>query len=123
MSEKGPVLQIINGYAPGTFHVSGVDYHGPVLVIPNRTVPWDVTTLADATVDSFQAVIDASPKVELLIIGCGRSIRPVPPALRAGLRQHGIVVEPMDTGAACRQYAVLLGENRRVAAALLPLPA
>ncbi len=123
MSEKGPVLQIINGYAPGTFHVSGVDYHGPVLVIPNRTVQWDVTTLADATVDSLQAVIDASPKVELLIIGCGRSIRPVPPALRAGLRQHGIVVEPMDTGAACRQYAVLLGENRRVAAALLPLPA
>lgn len=123
MSDKGPVLQIINGYAPGTFHVSGVDYHGPVLVIPNRTVRWDVSSLADATVDSFQAVIDASPKVELLIIGCGRSIRPVPPALRAGLRQHGIVVEPMDTGAACRQYAVLLGENRRVAAALLPLPA
>lgn len=123
MSDKGPVLQIINGYAPGTFHVSGVDYHGPVLVIPNRTLRWDVTSLADATVDSLQAVIEASPKVELLIVGCGRSIRPVPPTLRAGLRQHGIVVEPMDTGAACRQYAVLLGENRRVAAALLPLPA
>lgn len=123
MSEKGPVLQIINGYAPGTFHVSGVDYEGPILVIPNRTVRWNVTSLADATLDSFLPVIEASPKVELLVIGCGRSIRPIPPALRAGLRQHGIVVEPMDTGAACRQYAVLLGESRRVAAALLPLPA
>lgn len=122
MSDKGPVLQIINGYAPGTFHVSGVDHDGPILVIPNRTVPWAVTSLAEATIESFHAVIEASPKVELLIIGCGRSIRPVPPALRVGLRQHGIVVEPMDTGAACRQYAVLLGENRRVAAALLPIP-
>lgn len=122
MSDRGPVLQIINGYAPGTFHVSGVDYQGPILVIPNRTVTWAVASLAEATLESFQPVIEASPKVELLVIGCGRSIRPVPPALRAGLRQHGIVVEPMDTGAACRQYAVLLGENRRVAAALLPLP-
>lgn len=122
VSDRGPVLQIINGYAPGTFHVSGVDYEGPILVIPNRTVRWDVTGLADATLDSFQPVIEASPKVELLLLGCGRSIRPVPQALRAGLRQHGIVVEPLDTGAACRHYAVLLGENRRVAAALLPLP-
>ncbi len=122
MSDKAPVLQIINGYAPGTFHVSGVDHEGPILVIPNRTVHWNVTGLADATIESFQPVIEASPKVELLVIGCGRSIRPIAPALRAGLRQYGIVVEPMDTGAACRQYAVLLGENRRVAAALLPLP-
>ncbi|HKX10772.1 MAG TPA: Mth938-like domain-containing protein, partial [Stellaceae bacterium] len=32
----------------------------------------------------------------------------------------GISLEPMDTGAACRTYNVLLGEDRRVAAALLP---
>jgi uncharacterized protein len=43
----------------------------------------------------------------------------VPPALRALLRQAGIVVEPMDTGAACRTYNVLIVEERRVAAALV----
>ena len=36
-----------------------------------------------------------------------------------GLRDAGIVVEPMDTGAACRTYNVLMAEDRRVAAALL----
>jgi uncharacterized protein len=43
----------------------------------------------------------------------------VPPALRDGLRRIGITVDPMDTGAACRTYDVLLTEGRRVAAALL----
>jgi uncharacterized protein len=45
----------------------------------------------------------------------------VPAALRQRLRAAGIVVDAMDTGAACRTYAVLLAEDRRVAAALLPL--
>jgi uncharacterized protein len=36
------------------------------------------------------------------------------------LRNTGIVVDAMDTGAACRTYDVLLTEGRRVAAALLP---
>ena len=44
----------------------------------------------------------------------------VPPALRPALREAGIVVDAMDTGAACRTYNVLLAEDRRVAAALLP---
>ena len=45
---------------------------------------------------------------------------PVAPALRAALKAHGIAVEAMDTGAACRTYNLLLAEDRRVAAALLP---
>jgi uncharacterized protein len=30
-----------------------------------------------------------------------------------------VVVEPMDTGAACRTYNVLMADGRRVAAALI----
>ena len=45
--------------------------------------------------------------------------------LEDALTQHrseiaGIILEPMDTGAACRTYNVLVAEERRVAAALLP---
>ena len=39
--------------------------------------------------------------------------------LRDGLRAAGIVVDGMDTGAACRTYNVLLSEERRIAAALI----
>jgi uncharacterized protein len=46
-------------------------------------------------------------------------MRPVPAALRQALKDAGIGVDAMDTGAACRTYNVLMGEDRRVAAALL----
>jgi uncharacterized protein len=36
------------------------------------------------------------------------------------LRRAGIAAEPMATGAACRTYNVLLAEDRRVGAALIP---
>ena len=35
------------------------------------------------------------------------------------VREAGVVIEPMDTGAAARTFNVLLMEERRVAAALL----
>ena len=38
---------------------------------------------------------------------------------RAALRADGIVIEPMDTGAAARTFNVLMAEGRRVAAALI----
>jgi len=44
---------------------------------------------------------------------------PVPSGLGEALRQQGMVLEWMDTGAACRTFNVLLGEDRRIAAALI----
>jgi uncharacterized protein len=45
---------------------------------------------------------------------------PLAPALRLALKARGIAIEAMETGAACRTYNVLLAEDRRIAAALLP---
>jgi uncharacterized protein len=38
------------------------------------------------------------------------------------LRADGVVIEPMDTGAAARTFNLLLSEDRKVAAALIALP-
>ncbi len=43
------------------------------------------------------------------------------PGVRAPLRAIGLIVDIMDTGAACRTYNVLAGEGRRVAAALVAI--
>ena len=56
---------------------------------------------------------------DLLLIGCGTRMAMVPRDLRTALRADGIVIEPMDTGAAARTYNVLLAEHRPVSAALL----
>ena len=112
--------QVIDSYGPSGFHVSGTAYEGAILVFPDATEPWPVRTLAEVTAASL-APVTARGTVEILLLGTGQRMQPVPPPLRRALREAGIVVDAMDTGAACRTYNVLLAEDRRVAAALLPL--
>ena len=116
------VIQAIESYGPNRFRISGIDYAGSVIVLPDGTRPWDVADMAEVSVERLQGVIDAAPPVEILLIGCGAQLLQVPPPLRASLREHGIGVDAMDTGAACRTYNVLSAEMRRVAAALVALP-
>ena len=115
-----PGRQIIERYAAGGFRISGVVHRGPVLVFPDRTFAWAVSGTASAfSVDSLAPVAEYGG-VQILLLGLGRGGGLVPEAVRAALRAKGIVIEAMDTGAACRTYNVLLAEDRRVAAALLP---
>ena len=57
--------------------------------------------------------------IDLLLLGCGARMAMVPAGVRQHLRAAGVVVESMDTGAACRTYNVLMADGRRVAAALI----
>src|ERR1700746_3412830 len=116
----GAGRQIIERYAASGFRVSGVIYRGPVLVFPGLTVVWEAAAATGVTWDALAPVIEHGG-VEILLLGLGRSTTAVPAALRAALRTAGIALEAMDTGAACRTYNVLVAEDRRVAAALLPL--
>jgi uncharacterized protein len=111
--------QIIERYAASGFRVSGVIYRCPVLVFPGRTVPWDVTSAADVSLDNLTPVIQEG-SVQVLLLGLGSSTTATPTFLRNQLRSHRIALEPMTTAAACRTYNVLVAEDRRVAAALIP---
>ena len=113
--------QILQAYGKDGFRVSDVQWPGAVIVFPTRTVNWNVKTLADLTVEAFRPVGEATdPPVELLLIGTGQRMALLPSKLQAGLRALGFGIDVMETGAACRTYNVLIGEERRVAAALLP---
>lgn len=111
--------QIIQGYGGGGFRITGVRHVGSVLVFPSATLAWPVVALEELNVESLAAVAGANPTVEILLIGTGRSMLPIPPVLRRDLRAAGIMPDAMDTGAACRTYNVLAAEERRVAAALI----
>jgi uncharacterized protein len=108
----------IQRYDASGFRIGGVDFTGPVLVLPNEAVPWAVSALADATVESLTPVLKLEPKIEVLLLGLGETGGPPPEGLVSALRPYGIVLEAMNTGSACRTYNVLLGDGRRVAAAL-----
>jgi uncharacterized protein len=114
--------QVVQGYGKGGFRVSDHDWDGAVIVLPTQTLAWPATEAASLTLAAFDAVRDAcDPPIELLLIGTGARIVLLSSRLRADLRALGLAVEVMDTGAACRTYNVLIGEERRVAAALLPV--
>lgn len=114
-----PGRRVIDGYGGGGFRVAGETFRGSVLVLPHRVVSWTVTDIATMTAESLMPVADSDPHVEILLIGCGTRVAFIPPALRQALREKGVVIDAMDTGAACRTYNVLLSEERRVAAALI----
>ena len=115
--------QIVESYGEGRFRVTGQVYESPILVFPERTLTWPVIRFADASLENLAPVLAAGREgnVELLLFGQGSQMQLVPPALRQGLRAAGVVVEPMDTGAACRTYNVLMAEGRRIVAALIPV--
>jgi len=112
--------QVIERYGENGFRVAGVIYRGAVLVFPDRTLSWSATSASGVTWESLTPVVEHGG-VQILLLGLGRPMGAIPHALRKTLHAAGIVVEPMDTGAACRTYNVLVAEDRHVAAALLPL--
>ncbi len=111
--------QVIERYAPSGFRVTGVIYHGPVLVFPDCVLPWDAASGSAVTWENLAPVIEHGG-VQILLLGLGRAMSPVPRTLRSAFRAVGIALEPMDTGAACRTYNVLVAEGRQVSAALIP---
>lgn len=112
-------LRVIDAYGDGGFRVGGEAFTGSILVLPDGAVtgwPADASALS---VDDFAAVMAAAPPPEILLLGCGPRALFVPPSVRQRLREAGIVIDAMGTGAACRTYNVLIAEGRHVAAALI----
>ena len=124
MADVSPIIpagrQVLETYGEMRFRISGAIYEHAVIVLPELVLPWTPTTWADVTFESF-AELCAAKAADVLLLGCGARAELPPRALREALREEGLVVEPMDTGAACRTYNVLMAEDRRVAAALLPV--
>lgn len=113
--------QVINAYGDGGFRISGKHWTESVLVFPGAALPWGIAGIAELSVASLEPAFDPALGIELLLLGCGPSMVFINKALRADIRARGLVIEPLDTGAACRTYNLLMGEGRRVAAALIPV--
>ncbi|MZR30839.1 Mth938-like domain-containing protein [Sneathiella litorea] len=111
--------QLINSYGDGGFRVSGVRYEGSVLVLPEKTENWSLTDIGALSLDSLDTLIENSDEIDILLIGCGGGMVFIEEDIRNSLREKGIVIDAMSTGAAVRTYNVLLLERRRVAAAMI----
>lgn len=104
----------IESYGPGFFRIGTHLLRGPTFVTPWHAGAW-------GGLDDLETPLAMAGKIDVLLLGLGVDIAPVPRPFRQALEAVGIGVEPMNSPAACRTYNVLLGEGRRIAAALLPV--
>lgn len=118
-ANAGRGRQLIERYGDGGFKIAGVRHKGSVLVLPDQTLSWAVTAADGIDAAALAPLLERKPPPRILIVGCGRTFLPRPGALAVALRDAGIGLEWMDTGAACRTFDLLLLEDREVAAALI----
>jgi uncharacterized protein len=106
----------IDAYGNGGFRFAGMSHRGSLLVLPGGIHAWPDPALTEA---SLAPVMAKGGEIDVLLVGTGPTLVPIPRALRDKLREAKIIAEPMSTGAAVRTFNVLLAEGRRVAAALM----
>ena len=109
-----PDARPIDGYGPGFFRIGGQVFEGGVAVLPGGVSAW-------GGYDDPATLVGEAGNLDILLIGTGAEIAPVPLAFREALDAAGIGMEVMASPTACRTYNMLLAEGRRVGVALIPV--
>ncbi len=109
----------IDAYGNGGFRFADMSHRGSLLCLPSGIHGGDLAEGQPLTVDALAKVLDEAEGIEVLLVGTGRELRPIPQQVKAALKARGIASDPMSTGAAVRTYNVMLSEARAVAAALI----
>ena len=112
----------IEAYGKGGFAFAEMSHRGSLLCLPDAIWAWPIVKPEEIDQVSLARVFAAANVIDTLIIGTGTDVWLPPKALREALRAVGIVLDAMQTGPAIRTYNIMLGERRRVAAALIAVP-
>jgi uncharacterized protein len=112
----------IEAYGKGGFAFADMSHRGSLLCLPHGIWAWPVTRLTEIDEYSLDRVFRAANSIDTLIVGTGTEVWVPPRGLREALRTVRVVLDPMQTGPAIRTYNIMLGERRRVAAALIAVP-
>jgi uncharacterized protein len=112
----------IDAYGSGGFVFAGMSHRGSLLCLPDAIWAWEVIRAEQIDKYSLERVFAAANSIDSLILGTGTEIWFPPRELREALRAVRVALDMMQTGAAIRTYNIMIGERRRVAAALIAVP-
>ena len=112
----------IDAYGTGGFAFADMSHRGSLLCLPNGIWAWPVTKAAEIDEYSLSRVFAAANGIDTLIVGTGTDVWVAPNRLREALRAVHVGLDAMQTGPAIRTYNIMVGERRRVAAALIAVP-
>ena len=116
--DAGSSTNVIRSYGSGELRVNAELYRSTVIISASSVLEApDIRGMEDLVLLEPSRILALDP--ELVLLGTGqRQIFPAT-AFRARFLSAGIGFEVMDTGAACRTFNVLVGEQRRVVALLM----
>jgi len=109
----------IDAYGNGGFRFADMSHRGSLLCLPSGIYGWSADNMSSVSMDDFKRAAEEAADIQILLVGTGATLKPLPGELRAQLKEAGLAVEIMSTGAAVRTFNVLLAEDRAVAAALI----
>jgi uncharacterized protein len=109
----------IESFGNGGFRLGGVSHLGSVLITPSGVRACPATESASLIVEHFATIESEKAAIDMLLIGTGREMAPLPKPVIQYLQQRKIGYDIMSTNAAVRTYNVVQAEDRRVAALLI----
>ena len=112
----------IEAYGKGGFAFAEMSHRGSLLCLPEAIWAWPVARPEQIDEASLARVFEAANGIDTLIIGTGTGVWLAPSALRDALRAVRVLLDTMQTGPAITTYNIMIGERRRVAAALIAVP-
>ncbi len=112
----------IEAYGNGGFVFAEMSHRGSLLCLPEGIWAWPIAAPEQIDRASLDRVFAAARTIDTLIIGTGTGVWLPPSQLRGALRAVGVGLDTMLTGPAIRTYNIMMGERRRVAAALIAVP-
>lgn len=104
----------VDAYGPGFFRVSNLIHKGALFLTLKGSIDW-------AGLDDLNTIIENKDDYDVIFIGMGKEITPLPKLISSKLEKAGVPFEVMNSPSACRTYNVLLSEERRVGLAVLPI--
>ena len=112
----------IDAYGKGGFAFADMSHRGSLLCLPDGIWAWPVTKASEIDEYSLSRVFAAANGIDTLIVGTGTDVWVAPNRLREAFRAVHVGLDAMQTGPAIRTYNIMIGERRRVAAALIAVP-
>jgi uncharacterized protein len=114
-----PGRHLIDSFGNGGFRLGGVSHQGSILIAPSGVRALEVVEVAMLLPQHFVLLVAERNELDMLLIGTGHEMLPLPKSLVQHLSEQGLRFDVMNTNAAVRTYNVVLEEDRRVAAVLL----
>ncbi len=111
----------VEGYGDGGFRLNGRWFEGTVCLLPSGISSPKVQAIGDLDGSNWpQDILDQAADLDVLLVGTGEAMALIPKAAKQSLAEAGLHCEPMNTGAGCRTFNVLVLDGRKIGALLFP---